>query len=469
MKTRALLILLFLTAPLLLTATAAKKEAKPAFHQPELKLDATPVSEGKGPALTSYADVLDGVRPAVVSVYSSKIVREQVPLLWRQYGYKGREQKLEGLGSGVIISADGYILTNNHVVEEADELKVQLNDGRELTAKVVGTDPKTDIAVIKIDADKLPALTIADSDRIRVGDVVFAIGNPLGVGQTVTMGIISATGRRVGILSEVAGYEDFIQTDASINRGNSGGALVDAKGRLIGINSAIISNNQGSIGIGFAIPLNLARAVMKSLIETGTVARGYLGVSTNPDPLNAELAESLGLPKDTKGVIVTEVTAKSAAAKAGLKREDVITAINDKPVASRDDLRLMVAQLAPGTKVSVKLFRDGKPLSIDVTLGKLEDNTITEGELLPGVNVQLLDDNSRQQYEVDDSIQGVLITDVKPDSEFANVFREGVVIEAINRVPTPDIASAKTALRDGRNVAFVYFHGVQRYISFNLR
>jgi serine protease Do/serine protease DegQ len=472
MKTKTILTLVGLGAALLLTATAAKKDEKPSFHQPDLKLDTTPVSEGKAPGLTSYADVLDNVRPAVVSVYSTKIEREQVPLILRQlYGpnVRGREQKTQGLGSGVIISADGYILTNNHVVEDADELKVSLNDGRELIAKVVGTDPKTDIAVIKIDADKLPALTIADSDRLRVGDVVFAIGNPLGVGQTVTMGIISATGRRVGILSEVGGYEDFIQTDAAINMGNSGGALVDARGRLVGINSAIISNNQGSIGIGFAIPLNIARAVMKSLIEVGYVPRGYLGVSTNPEPLNPELAESLNLPKDTKGVLVTDVTAKSAAAKAGIKQEDVITAINDKPVTTRDDLRLLVAQFAPGTKVTIKLFRDGKPQTVEVTLGKLDDNTIKEGEILPGLTVQLLNDNLRQQYEVEDGVQGLVVTEIKGDSEVANVFREGVVIEAINRVPTPNIAAAKAALRDGRNIAFVYYHGVQRYISFNLR
>ena len=218
-------------------ASAAKSELK----HPDLKLDATPVGEGKAPVLTSYADVLTDVRPAVVSVYSSKIVRQRVPEFYRQLfgNIPDREQKLSGLGSGVIISPDGYILTNNHVVEDADELKVALSDDRELPAKLIGTDPKTDVAVIKVDADKLPFVTIADSDRLRVGDVVFAIGNPLGIGQTVTMGIVSATGRKnVNLLTdrEPDAYEDFIQTDAAINMGNSGGALVDAKGRLVGVN-----------------------------------------------------------------------------------------------------------------------------------------------------------------------------------------------------------------------------------------
>ncbi|MES1194315.1 MAG: trypsin-like peptidase domain-containing protein, partial [Opitutus sp.] len=256
--------ILGLTAGLLAADKAADKTAPKAaaapLKKPTLKIDATPVGEVKG-LVTSYADALEAIRPAVVSVTSSKMVRQQVPEFLRQFGAQGREQKQSGLGSGVIVSADGFIIANNHVVEEADELKVFLNDDREFTAKVIGTDPKTDIAVIKIEAENLPAATLADSAKLRVGDVVFAIGNPLGVGQTVTMGIVSATGRKVGILDEVGGYEDFIQTDAAINQGNSGGALIDARGRLVGINSAIISTSQGNIGIGFAIPVNLASSI----------------------------------------------------------------------------------------------------------------------------------------------------------------------------------------------------------------
>ncbi|NBY68188.1 MAG: protease Do, partial [Betaproteobacteria bacterium] len=249
----------------------------------------------------------------VVSIYSSKTVKQRVvnPMLRQYFGDAAPEQerdsKQEGLGSGVIISDDGYILTNNHVIEGADELKVSLSDEREFTAKVIGADPKTDVAVIKIEAENLPAITLADSDKLRVGDVVFAVGNPLGVGQTVTMGIVSAKGRnQLRLLENVAGYENFIQTDAAINMGNSGGALVDAKGRLVGVNSAIISPSRGNIGIGFAIPVNFAAYVMNSLIATGTVSRGYLGVSS--ETVTADVAEQLGLPKDAKGVAITDIT-----------------------------------------------------------------------------------------------------------------------------------------------------------------
>ena len=471
MKTRLVVAWFLLGTALWLGASEARKAGKPALTMPVLKEDSTPVSEGKGPAVTSYADMLDGIRPAVISVYSSKIVREQVPPLLRQLvgpAVKGREERLDGLGSGVIISSDGYILTNYHVVADADELKVTLNDDRELVAKVIGTDPKTDVAVIKIEADKLPAATLGNSDKLRVGDVVFAIGNPLGVGQTVTMGIISATGRRVGILEEVAGYEDFIQTDASINRGNSGGALIDAKGRLVGINSAILSNNQGSIGIGFAIPVNLARSIMNSLIETGTVSRGYLGVST--EVLTPELAESFDLPKGTKGIVIDNLTsADGPAAKAGLKREDIITAVNDRLVTSWEDLRLMIAKTPPGTKVVIKYLRGGKAGTAEVTLGRLEDAGGAEGEWLPGVTVSALTEPLRKELHLDERIDGVVITEISDQSPYGDVFPLGAVIEQINRVPVTDFASAKQALLDGRNLALISYHGVFRYVVFTVR
>lgn len=293
--------------PLLAKDTAPVK--KPTLH-----VDSSPVSDGKSPLVASYADVLEPVQKAVVSVYSKKIIRERVamnPLMQQLLGEmpdQERERKEEGLGSGVIISPDGYILTNNHVVEGADELKVGLSDDREYLAKVIGTDPKTDVAVIKIEAENLPTLTLADSDKLRVGDVVFAVGNPLGVGQTVTSGIVSAKGRnQLGLLE--GGYESFIQTDAAINMGNSGGALVDARGRLVGINSAIISNTRGSIGLGFAIPINLASSVLQSLITTGTVTRGFLGVSAQT--VIADDAAALGLPVGVRGAMITDVTPAS--------------------------------------------------------------------------------------------------------------------------------------------------------------
>jgi serine protease Do/serine protease DegQ len=466
---KSTLVLIALSLALALPAGAElKKGDKPVFRKPDLKIDTSSLTEGKAPALTSYADVLENIRLAVVSVYSKKVVRQQVPPLLRQlYGpsLQGQEEHLDGLGSGVIVSSDGYILTNNHVVADADELKVRLNDDRELIAKVVGTDPKTDVAVIKIEADKLPAATLADSDKLRIGDIVFAIGNPLDVGQTVTMGIISAKGRQVHILDEVSGYEDFIQTDAAINLGNSGGALVDAKGRLIGINSAILSNNQGSIGIGFAVPINLARNIMNSLIETGTVARGYLGVAT--EPLTPDLAESFGLPRETKGVVISDLTpATGPAAKAGLKREDIITGINDKAVSSRDDLRLMIAETPPGTRISVKYLREGKPRNIDVLLDRLPDEGGTEGEWMPGVKISPLTDDLRRDLRIDDKDDGIVITDIADQSRYADVFPVGSVIEQINRHPVTDLNSAKHALRDGRNMALINYRGVYRYVIF---
>ena len=439
-----------------------------AVKKPVLKIDATPISEIKSAIVTSYADALDSIRPAVVSVYSSKLVQQQMPEFLRQQGLKGGEQTQRGLGSGVIVSKDGYIITNNHVVEGADELKVLLNDERELTAKVIGTDPKTDVAVIKIDAENLPAATLADSAKLRVGDIVFAIGNPLGVGQTVTMGIVSATGRRVGILEEVAGYEDFIQTDAAINRGNSGGALIDARGRLVGINSAIISTSSGNIGIGFSIPINLANSIMSSLLETGTVSRGYLGVQTQA--LTADEAEGFGLPKDTKGVVITDLNpADGPAAKAGLKREDIITAINDKGVSTRDDLRLVIAQTLPGTKVTVKYIRGGKPESKEVTLGKLPDDSLANGEFLPGVTVTALSPEVRKEMRIDERVDGLVVTEVAENSAYSQIFPRGAVIVQLNRVPVTDLASAKRELRDGRNLAFVYYRGAFRYITFVVR
>ena len=448
-------------------SSAKPKDATP-VQKPVLKVDSSPISETKSAIVTSYADALESIRPAVVSVYSSKLVRQQVPEFLRQQGLRGGEQTQRGLGSGVIVSTDGYIITNNHVVEGADELKVLLNDERELTAKVIGTDPKTDVAVIKIEAVNLPAATLTDSAKLRVGDVVFAIGNPLGVGQTVTMGIVSATGRRVGILDEVAGYEDFIQTDAAINQGNSGGALIDARGRLVGINSAIISNSQGNIGIGFSIPINLANSIMNSLIETGTVSRGYLGVAT--DALAPDLLESFGLKADAKGVIITDLNPPDGpAAKAGLKREDIITAINDKPISSRDDLRLIIAQTLPGTKISVKFIRDGKPESREVTLGALPDDSPPVGELLPGISAAALTDDMRKELRIDDRIEGLLITEIAPSSPYRDSFPQGAVIMQLNRVPVTDLASAKRELHEGRNLAFVYYRGAFRYIMFVVR
>jgi serine protease Do/serine protease DegQ len=434
---------------------------------PTLKVDPSPVSEGSTRIETSYADIVEPVQEAVVSVYSTKIVAQRVPTdpfsqLFGGGSTRIRERKEEGLGSGVIISTDGFIITNNHVIEGADELSVMLPDDREYSATLIGSDPKTDIAVIKIDAKNLPTVTLADSDKLRVGDVVFAMGNPLGVGQTVTMGIVSAKGRnKLGLLENVEGYEDFIQTDASINMGNSGGALIDAKGRLVGINSAIVSNTRGSIGIGFAIPVNLAAAIMHSLINTGTVSRGYLGVSA--ESVTPEIAESLSLPDGMRGVAITDITPSDGpAAVAGLQRTDVIYAINTREVTSLEDLRLLIAQSAPGSEVKLHLIRDGEELVVPVILGQRDD---LPNELLAGVEAIPLSDDLRRQLNVDLRVTGLVVTEVSEDSPYANRLLPNIVIVEINRTEVTDVTAAREQFKQGRNLLLVYYRGVYRYLT----
>lgn len=462
MKSKPRFNFLLLAAALpLLTAAGA-----PASHpKPTLKIDRSPVSEGKSVVVTSYADVIDPVQRAVVSVYSAKIVRERIPPFFRQFfGNQERERREEGLGSGVIVSPDGYILTNYHVVAGADELKVLLPDNREFKATVIGTDPKTDVAVIKIDAKNLPTITLADSDKLRVGDVVFAIGNPLDIGQTVTMGIVSAVGRKdLGLLNDVSGYENFIQTDAAINMGNSGGALIDAKGRLVGINSAILSMTRGNIGIGFAIPINLAANIMQSLIETGTVTRGFMGVGVQA--LTPELAEEFNV-KGTKGVLVTDVTPGGPADHGGLKQEDIITAVDGKAIETYQDLRLLVAQTPPGTKVKVDYLRGGKPGETDVTLGNLATTGAGADQLLTGVTVGRVTDEARSTYNLPDDLDGLVVTAVADDSPYRDRFHVGMVIVQINRTAVTDLAAARSGLVSGRNLCLAWDRGVFRYFVF---
>jgi Do/DeqQ family serine protease len=451
-------------------ATAVAASAKP-----DVKYDTSAVGEGGGRLVTSYADVVEPVQKAVVSVYSTKIVRERLrvadPFLRQFFGDRERERREDGLGSGVIVSTNGYIVTNNHVVAGADELKVALTDGREFVAKVIGTDEKSDVAVIKIDAENLPVATLADSDKLRVGDVVFAVGNPLGVGQTVTMGIVSATGRNnLGILNneQGVGYENFIQTDAAINQGNSGGALIDAKGRLVGINTAIISPSRGNIGIGFSIPVNQAAAIMNSLVATGKVQRGYLGVQGQN--LDVRLAESLGLPAGTKGVAVSDVVKDSPAAKAGIKRSDIIVKVDGRDVDSQFALRLVVSQIMPGTEINVTVLRDGKERALKVKLGSLDEQAAATGELIPGVTVQALDEQLRTQFKIDNSVEsGVVITAIDEKSEYADILVQGLVIVEINRRPVADATSAAAAIRKGLNAFLVQYRGVPRYLTINVK
>jgi serine protease Do len=437
---------------------------------------------------TSFAPVVKKVAASVVKIYTTTKVKQTSsqefpgfgdPFFRRFFGDEferpGRGPRFNippqhGVGSGVIVTKDGYILTNNHVVDDADQLKVALQDGREFTAKVIGKDPKSDVAVVKIDAKDLPFVVMADSDKIEVGDIALAIGNPFGIGQTVTMGMVSATGRATMGLD----YEDFIQTDAAINPGNSGGALVDAEGRLIGINTAILSRSGGNQGIGFAIPTNLARDVMESLIKDGKVTRGYLGVMIQD--LNPALAKQFEL-KDDKGALVSDVVPDGPADKAGFKNGDVILEFNGKPVSDSRHLKLEVARTKPGESVPVKVLRDGASKNLTVAVKalpgkeKLASNEPGDAEhtdTLNGVGVADLDARTRRQFDVPDNIKGALVTEVDPGSAAAEAgLKPGDVITGINRHPVKDAEDAvklTTQAKDKTTLLHVWNERGSRYV-----
>jgi len=376
----------------------------------------------------------------------------------------------------VIVSADGYILSNNHVVEEADEVTVGLVEGGpRMTAKVVGTDPQTDISVLKVQGTNFAAATITDSANLRVGDLVLAVGNPFGVGQTVTMGIVSAVGRGgFGIVD----YEDFIQTDASINPGNSGGPLVDAQGRLVGINTAIVSGGGGNIGIGFSVPINMARGVMERIIENGRVIRGFLGVRIQP--ITPGLAKEFDLPTQT-GALVGDVTANSPAAKAGVRAGDVITEFDGKKVTDSRNLRLMVAQTPPNSKSSVKILRDGKERLVNVTLGELPPEQLagdgervrpgtgrSKPEGLAGIEVGEVDARARREMGIPSDVRGAVVTGVEPESQaYEAGLRPGDVILEINKQKTStprDVTEAIRKAKGGRLLMRVWGRGGGRFI-----
>lgn len=440
-------------------------------------VDATPVARDTK-MVQSFAPIVKQVAPTVVNVFTSKTVKETMdprmspffndPFFRHFFGEpdnnnndqgnahpRSRQRKEQSLGSGVIATKDGYIITNNHVVDAADEVKVALNKGsKEYIAKVVGKDPKTDIAVLKIDAPSdLQAITFGDSDKIEVGDVVLAVGNPFGIGQTVTSGIVSAVGRNN---LNIEDYENFIQTDAAINPGNSGGALVDAQGRLIGINTAIFSRSGGNQGIGFAIPVNMVKYIMEQILKNkGKVVRGYLGVKIQD--LTPELAQQFNVPDSVSGALIGEVVADGPGAKAGLKEGDVITALNGNKVDDGRSLRLAVSQIPPGTKVTLKVIREGKEKSIDVVLAELkpeklatddqDDQGGTTGDALDGIEVGDIDNAARQQLKVPADVKGALVTSVDPSSPAAETIHEGDIIQEIDH---QEVKNAKEAIDIGK-------------------
>lgn len=423
----------------------------------------------------SYADVVERAAPAVVNIDARRKTsrtsqqQQQNPLLddprfrdfFDQLPQGQRQPPVErGVGSGVIISADGTILTNNHVVEGADDIEIELTDKRTFKAKVVGLDPPSDLAVLKVEANNLPFMNLGDSDKVRVGDVVLAIGNPLGIGQTVTSGIISAKGRRTGL--GTGSFENFLQTDAPINRGNSGGALINVTGELVGINSQILSPGGaagGNIGIGFAIPSNMVKGVMEQLVKNGKVRRGQLGVLIRD--IDSDLAASLNL-KDTRGAVITDVQPDSAAAKAGLQRYDVVTALNGERVEDGNTLRNRIAASQPGSEVTLTVLREGKEQQVKATLGELSSQAAVNERENPqgnqnqpggeresgrlGLGLQPLTPELKRQLQVN-AERGLVVTEVDPDGPAAEAgFKEQDVILEINRQSVATFEDVQAAL-----------------------
>ncbi|GIZ99685.1 serine protease [Enterobacter cloacae] len=395
-------------------------------------------------AIPSLAPMLEKVLPAVVSVQveGTAVQSQRVPEELKKYfGDEGPDQQaqpFEGLGSGVIIdAAKGYILTNNHVISQADKISVQLNDGREFDAKLIGGDDQSDIALLQVqNPSNLTQIAIADSDKLRVGDFAVAVGNPFGLGQTATSGIISALGRS-GLNLE--GLENFIQTDASINRGNSGGALLNLNGELIGINTAILAPGGGSIGIGFAIPSNMAKTLAQQLIQFGEVKRGLLGIKGME--MNADIAKAFNINVQ-RGAFVSEVLPNSGSAKAGIKSGDVIVSLNDKPLSSFAELRSRIATTEPGAKVKLGLIRDGKPLNVEVTLDKSTSSSASAELIAPALQGATLSDG-----QLKDGTKGIRIDTVEKSSPAAQagLHQEDVII-GVNRNRVQSIAELRKVL-----------------------
>jgi Do/DeqQ family serine protease len=436
------------------------------LHYDETKLDRSQTSP-----IVSYSATLKKSTPAVVAVTTKQVVRRLYPggtdpiedFLRRYYGLprvnqpRVEEERVPaGIGSGVIVTPQGHTITNAHVITDprtgkpVEEVTVKLSDKKEYEARIIGFDRSTDVAVLKIDAaEPLPHVTLANSDFMEVGDVVFAVGNPLGIGMTVTMGIVSATKKsELGVLEE-GGYENFIQTDAAINRGNSGGALLDAKGRLIGINTAIISQTGASIGIGLALPVNMVKKVLGDLVKGGGLKRGFLGVSLEESPT-------------VQGAIIDSVEPNSPAEQAGLKPRDVIVKAAGKSVASVNQLRVAISQTPPGTRVLVKVLRNGKEMDFYVTLDLRQDSSSSP---IPGILLEPLSPAKRNEFEIPSTVRGIVVT---KSTGQAQTFKEGVVLVEINGYPVSTVPEVESRLKRGINRFYIWFRGKFTYLAYRV-
>ena len=425
----------------------------------------------------AMAEVTAAVKPAIVNIATTRTVKVSGggdpffddPFFKRFFGeqfsrqrQQPKEHKSAGLGSGVIVSSDGYIITNSHVIKDADEIKVTLTDKKEYAGRVIGSDPKTEIAVVKIEAKDLPTVFWGNSDALQVGEVVLAVGNPYGLNQTVTMGIVSALGRaNVGI----ADYEDFIQTDAAINPGNSGGALVNIKGELIGINTAIYTTSGGYQGIGFAIPSNMVKSIMASLIKEGKVTRGWLGVTIQK--VTPELAKQFNLKEDA-GALVGDIMENSPAEKAGLQRGDIILEYDGKKIEEPNILRNMVANNLPGEEHTAVVMRDGKTKNVAITIGELPSDAqqpVETGDyqnVMKGITVQDVSPELAKKLRIPEKIKGVIISDIDDSSMAAGILAQGDVIQEINRrkvTGTKNYTDVVSKIKKDESVLLLIFRG----------
>jgi S1-C subfamily serine protease len=448
------LLLACIGAPIL----AEEPRLSPDEAEAKFPKDSTPIARDQPASrLTSYADVLKRVTPSVVSVFPAHLAKpgdaRQDELLKRFFGEKPGagesedDRHFRSVGSGVIVSADGYILTNSHVVhlengKLADEIVVEFSNQWRFPASIIGVDPKADIAVIKVDGKDLPALPMADSKNVEVGDLAFVVGNPFKVGMTATMGMISAT-KRTGVrIGEPGGYQDFIQTDAAINPGNSGGALCDARGRLIGINTGMISGGGGSVGIGFAVSINLARRVLCNLLENGAPARGFAGVRVRSVDDAAARAQKLA---EVKGAIVEEILADGPGANAGLQKNDVVLRVGEEEIDGAGAFGIAIGFAPPGTKLVFHVLREGQAMDLPVTVAREEDSA------KPGASLEIDELPRVQLREQAGETPGLVVEKIDPLSPYAKALEPGMVIIEINDAPVATRPQASAALRQGAN------------------